>query len=112
MSLSAHLFPLIKRDHTFEEALLLSRNIIEADFVGDPCNETYGGIGVTYGAGGEILSMLPNAPAKRNGLQVGDVLFDPVGIRGAPGTKVSVHFSRNGYAWTYDMVREEICCEQ
>lgn len=70
----------------------------------------------------EIASILPNTPALRNGLRVGDVITEVDGqstkswtaddavkhIRGPAGTRVSLGVDRNGQHLTVNLTREII----
>lgn len=93
-----------------------SRAFLEGSFVG---------IGITILEKGElieIVSVLPNTPAGRAGLQASDVITSVDGqstrgwtadqakrrIRGEAGTRVSLGIDRKGQALTKDLTRETI----
>lgn len=50
----------------------------------DPCNESYGGLGVYYD-GNQIIKTIPGYPGARLGLQPGDVILTEGDLRGKIG---------------------------
>lgn len=84
------------------------------------------GIGVTIdfsdGNAAVIASVIPDTPAKRAGLQVGDIIVSANGVdlrgakseivlsnvRGEEGSDIRLEVERNGAILTFDMVREKI----
>ena len=84
------------------------------------------GIGVTIdfsnGNAAVIASVIPDTPAERAGLQVGDIIVSANGVdlrgakseivlsnvRGEEGSDIRLEVERNGAILTFDMVREKI----
>jgi hypothetical protein len=76
---------------------------------GEPCLEYFGGIGVYHDGWGVITNVIPNYPAARAGMQVGDRVIDMVNVVGEVGTSVTLTFIRNNVSNTITVKRERIC---
>lgn len=89
-------------------------NIInkEAGVSGKTCPDWFGGIGVTVSLGDmqTISTVHKGYPAEKAGLLPGDVITSGFfGLRGVPGTPVSIKVLRNGQEIVFNMVRDKIC---
>lgn len=73
----------------------------------------YGGIGIMQNeTTGEIIHIGKGYPADRAGLRLGDMLLTRDGIRGEPGSTVTLMLKRHGQLLQFDIVREKICTER
>jgi len=89
-------------------------NIInkEVGVAGKTCPDWFGGIGVTVSLGDmkTIATVHKGYPAEKAGLLPGDIITSGFfGLRGVPGTSVSIKVLRSGQEMVFNMIRDKIC---
>ena len=75
----------------------------------------FGGVGLeestSINGSKVVVNIYEGYPAYKAGVRVGDVLGNPDILKGPPGTRVKIMYSRDGKYYAVEVTREKICVE-